>query len=72
MAASTKSIFTFKYVDSAETIAIGAALPVVCIAVVSLRFYTRSQSSARLGIDDWLILGGLVSLLVGVIVGMLS
>ena len=66
MASSTKSIFTFKYVDSAKTIAIGVTLPAVCIAVVSLRFYTRSQSSVRLGTDDWLIVGGLVSFLVGI------
>lgn len=70
MASSTTSIFTFRYVDSAETIAIGAALPSVCIAVVSLRFYIQSQSSVRLGIDDWLIMGGLVSSLLGVMVSM--
>ena len=61
MASSTASIFTFKYVDAAETIAIGVTLPTVCIAVVVLRFYTRAKQTACLGIDDWLILGGVVS-----------
>lgn len=60
MASSTASIFTFKYVDHAETIAIGATLPAVCIGVVALRFYTRTRQSVNLGIDDWLILGALV------------
>ena len=61
MASSTASIFTFRYVDAAETIAIGVTLPIVCIAVVALRFYTRTRQTAYLGIDDWLILGGVVS-----------
>ena len=54
--------FTFAYGDSREVIAIGAALPAVCIVVVFLRFITRFLSKNRIGVDDWLILGGLVSM----------
>lgn len=53
-------VFTFRYVGPAETIAIRSVLPIVCIAVVGLRFYTRKRQAIPPGIDDWLILGGLV------------
>ncbi|MCJ1440998.1 MAG: hypothetical protein MMC23_001484 [Stictis urceolatum] len=55
--------FTFAYGDSREVIAIGAALPAVCIVVVFLRFITRFLSKNRIGVDDWLILGGLISVI---------
>lgn len=58
---SSAKVFTFRYVGAGETIAIGSALPIVCIAVVALRFYTRKRQGARVGIDDWLILGGILS-----------
>ncbi|CAF9913784.1 MAG: hypothetical protein HETSPECPRED_001659, partial [Heterodermia speciosa] len=63
MASSTASIFTFKYVDAAQTIAIATALPIVSIAVVALRFYARVRQSVGYGADDWLILGGLICLI---------
>lgn len=72
MASSTANIFTFKYVDAAETIAIGATLPIVCIAIVGLRVYTRTQQSVRLGPDDYLIVGGLVRVLISMIYILLS
>lgn len=67
MASSTANIFTFRYVDAAETIAIGATLSIVCIAIVALRVYTRTQQSVRLRPDDYLTVGGLVRLLVSVV-----
>ncbi|KAG8526997.1 uncharacterized protein KY384_008426 [Bacidia gigantensis] len=63
MASSTKSIFTFKYVDAAETIAMGVTLPLVCMGIVASRFYTRTRQSVQPGIDDWLILGGVICLI---------
>ena len=53
--------FTFQFVNAQETIAVGAALPVVCAVVVALRFFTRWLQNIRVGIDDWLAVGGLVS-----------
>ena len=61
MASSTASIFTFSYVDAGEVIAIGATLPIVCSAIVALRFFIRTRQRVYPGIDDWLIFGGLVS-----------
>lgn len=57
----TQKVFTFQYVGPGETIAIGSVLPIVCIAVVCLRFYTRKRQDISPGLDDWTILGGLVS-----------
>lgn len=60
MEAQTGSPFTFRYVHASEVTAIGANLPAVSICIVALRFYTRMRQSVQPGIDDWLILGGLV------------
>jgi hypothetical protein len=56
------SEFTFHFVDAQETIALGAALPAVCILVLGLRFFTRRLQKVQVGIDDWLAVGGLVCL----------
>lgn len=58
---SIHDIFTFPYNDAHQVISIGAVLPAVCILVVSLRFLTRLLQNVRIGLDDWLSLGGLVS-----------
>lgn len=55
-----QSIFTFKYNDAEDMVAIGTAIPTVCILVVGLRFLTRSLQTSKIGLDDWLSLGGLV------------
>ena len=52
--------FTFHYVHPGEVIAIGATLPALGIIFVALRFYNRITGGHKLGLDDWLILGGLV------------
>ena len=55
-----QSIFTFKYNDAEQVLSIGTAIPAVCIVIVGLRFLTRTLQRAKLGLDDWLSLGGLV------------
>ena len=57
---SDAKVFTFNFVSASETIAIGSALPIVCVMVVALRFFTRTRQVAQVDIDDWLILGGAV------------
>ena len=52
--------FTFHFVYAKETIALGSALPGVCIVVVALRFLTRRLQNVKVGIDDWLAVCGLV------------
>ena len=44
-----------------SVIAASAALPVICIVVVSLRLWTRHLLKTRLMLDDWLTLPALVS-----------
>ena len=58
---SHAKVFTFKFVNASETIAVGATLPIICVMVVALRFFTRTRQVAQVGIDDWLILGGAVN-----------
>lgn len=53
--------FTFPFVNGQNVMAIGVALPIVCIIVVVLRFWTRRLQKTMIGLDDWLIVGGLVS-----------
>ena len=48
--------------DPAYALAAGATLPVVCIAVVGLRFDTRRVHKATYGPDDWLALLALLAL----------
>lgn len=55
-----QSIFTFKYNNVGQVRSIGTAIPAVCIGIVGLRFLTRTLQRAKLGLDDWLSLGGLV------------
>lgn len=58
---SDAKVFTFSFVNASETIAIGSALPIVCVIVVALRFFTRTRQVAHVGLDDWLILAGAVT-----------
>lgn len=53
-------VYTFSYATPGEVWAMGVAMPAACALVVGLRFMTRNMQKARIGIDDWLILGGLV------------
>ena len=55
-------IFTFRFVNAADIIAIGSVLPIICIIIVALRFFTRTRQVAHVGTDDWLILAGAVIL----------
>lgn len=52
--------FAFQFVNAKETIALGSALPAVCMIVVALRFLTRRLQNVIVGIDDWLAVCGLV------------
>ena len=52
--------FIFQLVNAKEKIALGSALPAVCIIVVALRFLTRRLQNVKVGIDDWLAVCGLV------------
>ena len=58
---ATSNVFTFRFTNRPEVIAMGTALPIVCFLVVCLRFFTRRAQRVGLGPDDWLIVGGLVS-----------
>ena len=51
---------TSMFNDADQVLSIGIAIPAVCIVIVGLRFLTRSLQKAKLGLDDWLSLGGLV------------
>ena len=42
----------------------GTTLTILPIVVVALRFFARQRSQVFLGVDDWLILFALVSLVV--------
>ncbi|KAF5868422.1 putative integral membrane protein [Botrytis fragariae] len=55
--------FTFKYVNEQEVIALGVTLPIVGIFIVGLRFLTRRLQNTKRGVDDWLILSGLIWLI---------
>ena len=57
----TNVVVTFSYANPAEVWTMGTVLLAVCIAVVALRFVTRYFQKVRVGIDDWLILAGVVS-----------
>ena len=46
--------------DPAYVLAAGIIFPVICVVVVSLRFYTRSKQKATCGLDDWLAFSALV------------
>jgi hypothetical protein len=54
--------FPFPYASTADCYAIGIALPAVALVVTGLRLYTRRIQHASLGLDDWLIVAGLVGL----------
>ncbi|CAD6576753.1 MAG: hypothetical protein ASARMPRED_007869 [Alectoria sarmentosa] len=54
-------VYTFSYATPGEVWAMGVAMPAACALVVGLRFMTRNMQKARIGIDDWLILGGLIT-----------
>ena len=51
---------SFRYVSPGEMIAASTVLPALSIIIVALRFYVRKTQRAQIGIDDWLILPGLV------------
>ena len=55
------STYTFPTVGAQESIAIGSALPAVCLLVVALRFWTRRLQKIQPGMDDWWAVAGLVS-----------
>ena len=50
----------FPLVNSRETIAIGSALPMVCLVIVTLRLQARKLQKVDIGIDDWLAVAGSV------------
>ena len=54
------STYTFPSVNAQESIALGSALPAVCLIVVALRFWTRRLQKVQIGIDDWWAVAGLV------------
>ncbi|KAL8651412.1 MAG: hypothetical protein Q9226_004719 [Calogaya cf. arnoldii] len=55
--------FTFRFVNASETIALGSALPAVCVVVIGLRFLTRRLQNVKVGMDDWLALCGLFAVI---------
>ena len=67
---SGTDVVTFPYVNTAEVITLATILPVLCLAVVGLRFYTRISKGYKLGLDDYLMLPGAL-LYVGMCICML-
>lgn len=63
-------VVSFPFMNQAQVITLGSILPLMCINVVALRFFTRLQRKVGLGPDDWLILPGLV-LYIGMCICML-
>ncbi|KAK0511778.1 hypothetical protein JMJ35_006351 [Cladonia borealis] len=59
------STFTFRFVDAQESIAIGSALPVVCLIVVALRFWTRRLQKVQICMDDWWAVASLLAVIGG-------
>ena len=57
---NVQTISNYKFVNAQETIAIGVAIPVVCVSIVGLRFLARVLHKSHIGIDDWLSAGSLV------------
>lgn len=53
---------SFKYVSPGQIITVSTVLPGLSIIFVALRFYVRKTQRAQIGIDDWLILPGLVDM----------
>ena len=49
------------YATPAAVIVVSVLFPVLGIATVFLRFYTRRTQKIGLGVDDWLILPALVT-----------
>lgn len=59
--AAQPSPLSFRYVYANEVIAIGAALPAVCILVVALRLVMHRLQHSDLKASDWLAVCALVS-----------
>ena len=57
---NVQTISNYKFVNAEETIAIGIAIPVICVFIVGLRFLTRVLQKNSIGCDDWLSAGSLV------------
>lgn len=49
------------HIHAPLVLAAGAALPPVCIGLVALRFYARTAQEAKFGLDDWLTVPGLLT-----------
>ena len=52
----------FHLVTPRQVLAAGFTLPLVCLFLVCMRFYTRRIQKSPLGIDDWLIALGVIML----------
>lgn len=57
---NVQTISNYKFVDARQTVAIGYAIPVICVVIVGMRFLTRILQKNYIGIDDWLSAGSLV------------
>lgn len=59
---NVQTISNYKFVNGRDTVAIGIAMPVICVLIVGMRFLTRILQKSYVGIDDWLSAGSLVRL----------
>jgi hypothetical protein len=50
----------FAFAAPGELMAAAIALPLVCLVLVALRFYTRRIQRQAIGIDDWMSVMALV------------
>jgi hypothetical protein len=62
MTSRIRDDFPFPYAGTADCYAIGTVLPALAIVVTGMRIHTRRLQRVGLGLDDWLITGGLVRL----------
>jgi hypothetical protein len=46
----------FEFLRPGEVLALGIAMPLVCIFVSALRIYTRRVQRQTMKVDDWLII----------------
>ena len=58
--AADSGVVTFPLINTAQVITLGTILPLVCINVLALRFYSRVRRKVPIGMDDWLMVPGLI------------
>lgn len=50
----------FRFTTPNDVVSVGISFPIICIVLVTLRFYARRQYGTYIGIADWLSAVGVV------------